>query len=174
MHDSGVHNDRILIIDDDQGIHEKCLMTPAGSNDSAELSSNDILRLRTARSDVPEAARLAAGVTRKSDIERHLQKRMDEMAELVAARTNELQEARDDSEQLLNAISSLLVKVDTEFIVRRWNSRAEELFDIPSDQALGVRFIDLPINWVDAAQAESLVDCENSNCVWKISNWPDV
>jgi two-component system NtrC family sensor kinase len=96
-------------------------------------------------------------------MQRQLEQRMGEMTQVVIARTGELQQAHDDSEQLLNAISSLLIEVDSELRVRRWNQRAETMFSISVAEAMGVRFADLPISWVDAAQAETLVNRETSN-----------
>ena len=96
-------------------------------------------------------------------MQRQFEQRMGEMTQVVIARTGELQQAHDDSEQLLNAISSLLIEVDSELRVRRWNQRAETMFSISVAEAMGVRFADLPISWVDAAQAETLVNCETSN-----------
>ena len=126
------------------------------------LGQTDRLLILKKPFDVAEVSQLAASLTRKWEMQRQLKERMDEMEEAVALRTRELQQARDDSERLLGAISSLLIEVDAKLIVRRWNIQAEELFGISVDEALGKCFADLPIEWNDPAEAEALVDCSNS------------
>lgn len=123
----------------------------------ARLGQTDRLLILKKPFEVAEVAQLAASLTRKWDMQRQLQQQVGRMEESVSARTLELHQARDDSEQLLAAISSLLVQIDTNFVVQRWNQRAAEMFGIADHAAIGNRLIDLPIRWVDPAKAESLV-----------------
>ena len=55
--------------------------------------------------------------------------------------------AYEQTEQLLSSISSILIGVDENDIVNRWNESAEETFLILAEDALGTNFIDLNINW---------------------------
>lgn len=109
--------------------------------------------------DPSEVAQLASALTRKWKMHTQLLQRVTKMEDEVSTRTRELQRAHDDSERLLNAISSLLIEIDSEYRVRRWNHRAESLFEISATQAMGTRFFDLPIHWVDAVRTKSIVHC---------------
>ncbi len=74
------------------------------------------------------------------------------LQELVEQRTGELETAHHESERLLSAISSALIGYDSDGRVTRWNSVAEKLFQLQSQQVLGERLLDLPITWSDAQQ----------------------
>lgn len=121
------------------------------------LGQTDRLLILKMPYEVAEIAQLATALTHKWNMQRQLEHQLEEMSEAVAARTGELQEARDYSEQLLGAIASLLVEVDSEFKVRRWNQLAQDLFGLTADQAVGVHFAELPIDWVDVDHVRSMV-----------------
>ena len=72
---------------------------------------------------------------------------MDELEKKVEQQSQQLEVAHADAEQLLQSISSLLVSLDSEGRVCRWNPVAERLLDLPKNEALGKQFANLNIRW---------------------------
>ncbi len=59
----------------------------------------------------------------------------------------ELLKANQDIELLLSSIGSILISLDGQGSVTRWNRAAVELLGLAGDQALGADFFDLDIGW---------------------------
>lgn len=59
----------------------------------------------------------------------------------------EIKRAYRETEQLVSAISSILIKIDERDHITRWNCIAEEVFGIPADEVLGKPFINCGIQW---------------------------
>ena len=59
----------------------------------------------------------------------------------------QIQKAHRDTEQLLASISSILIEVDNQCMVRRWNSAAEDIFGISEYDVLGKPFAEIGIQW---------------------------
>jgi PAS domain S-box-containing protein len=57
--------------------------------------------------------------------------------------------AHQETERLLASIASLLIEVDQDGLVTRWNSAAESTFGIEAAAAIGRRFVDCPFGWVE-------------------------
>jgi signal transduction histidine kinase len=66
-------------------------------------------------------------------------------------------EAHRESERLLAAISSVLIGLDSDGRITRWNSVAEQTFLVRAEQALGRHVSDCGIRWVDAQQVSDLL-----------------
>lgn len=58
-----------------------------------------------------------------------------------------LRDVRDDLEAVLSALSSILIVLDHEGTVRRWNAGAVAAFGIPEARARGVPLRHLPLTW---------------------------
>lgn len=72
-------------------------------------------------------------------------------------------DAERDSERLLAAIDSVMVRTDAVGIVRRWNNRAAEVLGIRCEEAMGKRFDRLAIEWEDQSSIEELTG-PNARC----------
>lgn len=79
-------------------------------------------------------------------------------AQQVRVLRRSLQTAYEEAERLLSAISYVLVGVDEQGVVRRWNGTAEEAFGIPADAAIGKAFLDLEIAWCDPSEVAALLE----------------
>lgn len=113
----------------------------------SRLGARDGLLILKKPFDHAEVLQLACALSKKRKMTRLASARMATMEQLVADRTEQLRSAHDESERLLKSISSLLMEVDECGIVRRWNSRAESMFSISVDEAVGQPFNALPIQW---------------------------
>ncbi len=58
----------------------------------------------------------------------------------------ELRQAHREMEQLIDSISSILIGIDTEGRIKRWNRLAEQTFGIPEDEAIGCFLEKCPIS----------------------------
>ena len=54
-----------------------------------------------------------------------------------------------DAEVLIDSMSSVLISIDENDIVSKWNPVAADLFEIPASKAIGEKFDQLPIDWKD-------------------------
>lgn len=59
----------------------------------------------------------------------------------------ELKKAYSENELIINSINSILISIDFEKCIFRWNKEAENLFEIPAEKAIGYKLMDLNINW---------------------------
>ncbi len=66
--------------------------------------------------------------------------------ELEQAKTD-IQNAHLETEQLLSSISSVLIEVDRDKLIRRWNVVAEHMFSLSEAEVLGRSIEDLGIEW---------------------------
>lgn len=108
--------------------------------------------------DRAEVLQLAVSLTEKWNLSRRFQLHCEHIETLVSERTSEIQHAHQETESILSAISSLLIGVDSDGVIYRWNEAAEEAFGAPASHALGKRFVDLDIEWLEPNGAESLVE----------------
>ncbi len=75
----------------------------------------------------------------------------------------ELRSAHRDAEQLLEAISSLLISVNANGRVTAWNRTAQRVLGIETKDAVGRSFGDLQIEWDRTAIASGLSECRARN-----------
>ena len=88
----------------------------------------------------------------------------DVISELYETK-EELKRARFQSEALINAISNILISMDNEGIVTRWNAVAVDVFGISSEDAIGTKFDELDIKWRNWAALEDAIQ----NCPARLS-----
>ncbi|MGM0610630.1 MAG: ATP-binding protein [Thermodesulfobacteriota bacterium] len=70
-----------------------------------------------------------------------------------------LREANNETGLLLSSISSVLISLDAEFKIFRWNQAAEQFSGISADNAAGNNLLDLNINWDKDKIEKSLLKC---------------
>ncbi len=82
----------------------------------------------------------------------------------------ELKKAHLQNEQLLHAITSILVGLEADGTVNRWNEGAYETFGITPEQAEGKKLFELGIKW----DSEQILDCiENCRATEQASRLRD-
>jgi PAS domain S-box-containing protein len=62
---------------------------------------------------------------------------------------DELRRSHAETARLLNSISSVLIGIDENGRVTRWNESAARTFGIPHEQVVGKPFVNCGIAWVD-------------------------
>lgn len=62
----------------------------------------------------------------------------------------QLSHAQSDSERMLIASESIMIKVDSNGVIQRWNPAATIAFGLPKSQAIGRQASKLNIQWVNA------------------------
>ena len=93
-----------------------------------------------------------------------LERRAEELTQTVSAleqAKTQIQKAHGQTEQLLSSISSVLIGIDREGFIRRWNVVAEQLFGMPEQDALGQSLMDLDIQWSLKALSSYFIDQEH-------------
>ena len=126
------------------------------------LGQSDRMLILKKPFDSVEVQQLAAALTEKWNLARKAQLQIDEMEEIIARRTEEIERSQQETESLLSSISSVLVGIDPSGTVHRWNAAAESLFGVPALEAIGSRFDDLGIEWVNPKAAEEFFQVADS------------
>jgi two-component system, NtrC family, sensor kinase len=75
-----------------------------------------------------------------------------------------------ENEGMLTAIPSILIGLDDEGYITRWNSLAEATFDIARGAALGQRLADCPIRWDDGKLLDLIGECRQAGKPRKIGD----
>ena len=132
---------------------------------TTRLKQTDQLLILKKPFDEIEVVQLANSLTQKRNLLEVSRGRMDELEKIVEERTATLKKAHDESENLLSAIQSLLIDVDADGKIKRWNQSAAEIFGIRDDQAIDCRMVDLEIDW-DKSAVEKLIGerASGENC----------
>jgi PAS domain S-box-containing protein len=82
-----------------------------------------------------------------------------ELEKRVQERTAELATAHANNERLLASISSVLIVLDEDDRITKWNKTAEKVFAFAESQVLGQPFSSVKIAWEDRYFVEQLLDC---------------
>lgn len=127
------------------------------------LGCHDKLLILKKPFDNFEVSQLAIALTEKRHLARQANMKMEQLESLVQLRAQKLQEINLEVERLLSAISSLLIGIDGEGVVRRWNAKAEILFDISCGKAIGQPFGKLDIEWINGDDAFRLISLDHAN-----------
>ena len=115
----------------------------------ASIGQTDKLLIFKKPFDSIEVHQLVSALTRKGNLAKLAASRLIDAEESVEVKTEELRQANQDAEQLLHAISSIVIEIDGEGFVSRWNTTAERVFSIASTNAIGCNVNELPICWRD-------------------------
>ena len=114
---------------------------------SERLGTSDRLLILKKPFDKIEVIQLASSLCEKRRLRNESIARMAHLEEVVVDQGNELKAAHQDAEVLISSITSMLVSLDHDGNVSRWNPVAEKLFGISSAEALGKDFQSLAIRW---------------------------
>ncbi|MEM8736063.1 MAG: PAS domain-containing protein, partial [Planctomycetota bacterium] len=99
--------------------------------------------------DQIEVIQLATSLCEKRRLLLENQQQVRGLQSDVAAKANELRHAHEDSDALLESLTSALVSIDGDGKVARWKAVASEIFEVDKQSAVGVPFRDVPIDWED-------------------------
>ena len=66
--------------------------------------------------------------------------------------------SHQDAERILQSLQTIVVSLDSEYRVQRWNHSAAEKFNIAAHDAEGKRFFDLPVQWQEPERLKALFD----------------
>ncbi len=113
--------------------------------------------------DPAEVAQLASAMSDKRRLLTVSAMQTDRLQEMVETRTQQLEQARQESEQLFEAISSIVIGLDEHGCVSRWNGASETVFQITAAEIIGRSFRDIPVEWEDAETVEQLLLHVGSN-----------
>jgi len=78
------------------------------------------------------------------------------------AAERELRQANQDIEQLLSSIGSIMISLDGNGAVTRWNRAAAEMLGLSGHQALGRALFDLDVGWDWAPVREAIEACRRT------------
>lgn len=107
--------------------------------------------------DEVEAVQLATSLCEKRRLLDQDRQRMQSLKNAVKTKQSELESAHQNAEVLIASISSILVSLDENGCVARWNPCAQNTFGIESAEAIGKPFTELPIAWDDPNKIASLL-----------------
>lgn len=127
----------------------------------ARLGRTDKLLVLKKPFDKIEAVQLATSLCEKRRLLNESRLKMENLQEVVGHQEVELKAAHHNAELLIDSISSILVSLDEEGIVSRWNPVAEQQFGIRAQDAIGKEFNGLAIDWSNQSAMASLV-CNKS------------
>ena len=120
------------------------------SDFSERFGHRDNLLILKKPFDNVEVLQVAATFTEKRALTRQVQERLSDLEALVKDRTHDIQVAHEESERLLASIASLLIELDGDGVIQRWNATAERVLGIAAHDVIGQSFTSLKINWQDA------------------------
>ena len=92
------------------------------------------------------------------------------LEEQVSARTAELTTAHKESELLMDSISSILINVDSNGRIRRWNKKAEGTFGRMASKVDGHPLHDIGIDWEWPKLEQALLDCRDARVPVRLDN----
>ncbi|MBI4775199.1 MAG: PAS domain S-box protein [Deltaproteobacteria bacterium] len=75
----------------------------------------------------------------------------------------ELKESHTEMEQLFDSISSILIGIDGENRVIRWNRVAEDIFGCTEQETIGKLFLEVPISWDWDQVLKGMFVCQRKN-----------
>jgi len=184
-----VPHQKVIVISGGCAPDELAGTLSAGADDFLEkpLSAGPLL------ARVQAALRLKEAQDRSDRLNRSLQEAYAELEVRVRERTQDLltangalheeigerrraeEEARQahvENEQLLAAVAAILVGVDGEGRVTRWNERAEAALGIAAAEAKGRPLSEVGVRWEDAVTLRRLVECRNAKEPTRLDHVP--
>lgn len=119
-----------------------------------KLEGEENLLISRTPLDLAEVRQQALLLLRKRQQRKHLGRICQEREQHVHARTRHLRSALEESRRLLSAIDLVLIELDANHLVRRWNHEAERVFKLLATDAIGCDVRELGIPW----DAQAVVD----------------
>ncbi len=102
----------------------------------------------------------------------HLEANSRELERRVQEGSHELARAHAENERLLAAISSVLIGLDSEGRVTKWNEAAAQVFALPAAEILGKLLGGGHVPWQDGAVVETVLNCGRENRQLRLENVP--
>ena len=127
-----------------------------------QLGSSDRLLILKKPYDNVEVMQITSALIEKRFLLQKSAEQAEELSALLNERTRDLNEVKQESDLLISAIGSILVWLNENGEVRRWNKASESLFGIFSSVAMGQKFSELPIDWEDPTKIHKLIDVESN------------
>ena len=128
-----------------------------------QLGVNDQVLLLKKPFDPAEVQQIAVTITEKRHLADTIAQQVESLENTIAERTAHLRAAHAELEELLRAISSILIGIDLSGAVCRWNQAAENILEVTAEDAIGKMFLELPINWNSLDDIEELANCVDSS-----------
>lgn len=122
------------------------------------LGSTDNLLIIKKPFDEVEVVQLANSLSEKRRLHEQAKVREQDLSSSLTLQRTKLNDAHKDAETLIDSMMSVLISLDADGIVSRWNPVASSLFGIPASQAVGAEFSRLPIAWDDWSLLEDAFD----------------
>ncbi len=129
-----------------------------------QLGVNDQVLLLKKPFDPAEVQQIAVTLTEKRRLADTIAEQVASLEITIEERTAHLRSAHTELDELLRAISSILIGIDLSGAVCRWNQAAENILEVATEDAIGEMFLELPINWNSFDDIEKIansVDCSS-------------
>jgi two-component system, NtrC family, sensor kinase len=124
--------------------------------------------------DITEQKRVERELqTANAGMERRVEQRTEQLAQanaLLQAEIAERQQAHREASLVLSAVSALLIGVDTQGRVSKWNQAASEIFGLAEEDSLGREFASLPLLWETDRVLDGLAQCGLERQTVKLNN----
>ena len=128
-----------------------------------QLGLNDRVLLLKKPFDTAEVQQIAVALTEKRRLSDAIAAQMTTLEATIEERTAHLRSAHAELDSLLNAISSILIEIDSSGRVRRWNQAAVEVLGVTAEDAIGEVFLELPISWSSLEEMRRIVESDASS-----------
>ena len=127
-----------------------------------EFGSSDQLLILKKPYDNVEVMQITSALIEKRFLTEKSAEQAKELHALLDERTRHLNEVMQESDLLISSIGSILVWLNENGKVRRWNKASEALFGICGSVAKGQKFSELPIEWEDTTKIHQLIEVESN------------
>lgn len=107
--------------------------------------------------DTLEVTQLASALSSQRSQRQAVQRQVTELQQQIEQRIGQLVQAQQESERLIEAISSVVVGIDEHGRISRWNATSESVFGVSAKDIIGRPFHELPVQWEDLELAERLL-----------------
>ena len=114
-----------------------------------KLGCTDKLLILKKPFDSIEVIQIATSLSEKRRLLQKSKAREASLRTVVQTQEDKLTEAHNDAEILIESMSNVLVSLDEDRVVSKWNPVAAEVFEIETRQAIGQAFESLPIKWIN-------------------------
>ncbi len=127
------------------------------------LGRTDKLLILKKPFDEIEVTQLATALCEKRRLLQESQKKLENLEETVGQQQVEIKAAHQDAENLIDSMSSILISIDENDCVSRWNPVAVSTFNIPIADAIGKKFHQLNIRWCKPDEIAALLSAKPEN-----------
>lgn len=122
------------------------------------LGRSDRLLILKKPFDNSEVLQMAAALIEKRRLTDLAAMNRAELGKILSDSLKQLSDAQSDSERMLIASESILIKIDSSGVIQRWNTSAETAFGVSKSDAIGNRINELQIKWEDEGCATRFFD----------------